>query len=263
MPLDLTTVLQVRYKQNNGFANAHISVCLPRPSLCLGRSTDRKCHSHADQLHSAATFVSSSCQSNSPHSHCVDPSRKQIESALRGTIYDSYVRFIVWEGILGWWKEEYLDWPACQPDSGGILRTLDFSLDNVPEQAEGIWSALFRPRGNQHTLLGLLAPRRPSRPPPPPLSSLPVCPHEWAVPIHALNCESSLIWPRFLSDIPEGTPTPPHTPARELIELDTPEYAGRIRKELVIEKLLATAGVRLAAVLNELFDSETSFFGVE
>ena len=42
----------------------------------------------------------------------------------------------------------------------------------------------------------------------------------------------------------------------ELVQLDTPEYAGRIRKELVIEKLLATAGVRLAAVLNEILDPE-------
>lgn len=31
------------------------------------------------------------------------PSR-QIESALRGSIYDSYVRFILWEGVRLWWR---------------------------------------------------------------------------------------------------------------------------------------------------------------
>jgi len=87
-------------------------------------------------------------------------------------------------------------------------------------------------------------------------AELPVCPLHWARPIHKLNCGSTLIWPRFLSEIPpHSSPTPP-TPAPELVELDTPEYAGRIRKELVIEKLLAMAGVRLAAVLNELLDPE-------
>jgi hypothetical protein len=38
--------------------------------------------------------------------------------------------------------------------------------------------------------------------------------------------------------------------------LDTPEYAGRIRKDKVIEKLMALGGLRLAGVLNELLGSE-------
>ncbi|KAG8710368.1 hypothetical protein FRC09_000171, partial [Ceratobasidium sp. 395] len=42
----------------------------------------------------------------------------------------------------------------------------------------------------------------------------------------------------------------------DLIELDTPEYAGRIRRDKVIEKLMALGGLRLAAVLNELLGSE-------
>lgn len=84
---------------------------------------------------------------------------------------------------------------------------------------------------------------------------LPVCPLHWSTPIHALNCDSNLIWPEYFSSLPPGTPTH-HIPANELVQLDTPEYAGRIRKELVIEKLLATAGVRLAAVLNEILDPE-------
>ncbi|KAG8718219.1 hypothetical protein FRC08_005713 [Ceratobasidium sp. 394] len=35
------------------------------------------------------------------------------------------------------------------------------------------------------------------------------------------------------------------------IELNTPEYAGRVRDEKMVEKQLALGGMRLAAVLNE------------
>ncbi|KAG8899888.1 hypothetical protein FRB99_006390, partial [Tulasnella sp. 403] len=42
-------------------------------------------------------------------------SEKRIERALRGAIYDPYVRFIAKEGLLGWWKEEYPSWALC-PD---------------------------------------------------------------------------------------------------------------------------------------------------
>ena len=37
------------------------------------------------------------------------------------------------------------------------------------------------------------------------------------------------------------------------LELDTPEYSGAIAKAWVVEKLLAQGGIRLAAVLNEIF----------
>ena len=40
------------------------------------------------------------------------PSR-QIESALSGAIYDPYVRWLVWEGIGKWWKNDLEDWLAC------------------------------------------------------------------------------------------------------------------------------------------------------
>jgi hypothetical protein len=36
------------------------------------------------------------------------------------------------------------------------------------------------------------------------------------------------------------------------VELDTPEYWGRIKGDKVVEKLLAMAGIRLAAVLNSV-----------
>jgi hypothetical protein len=38
--------------------------------------------------------------------------------------------------------------------------------------------------------------------------------------------------------------------------LNTPEYAGRVARDKVIERLMALGGLRLAAVLNELLGSE-------
>jgi hypothetical protein len=53
-----------------------------------------------------------------------------------------------------------------------------------------------------------------------------------------------LVWPKALDE--------PDLRGRYL-ELDTPEYAGVIQKEWVLEKLMAMAGIRLAGVLNSLF----------
>ena len=44
------------------------------------------------------------------------PSR-QVESALTGSIYDSYVRWIVWEGIREWWNKDLESWLACPVDN--------------------------------------------------------------------------------------------------------------------------------------------------
>lgn len=44
------------------------------------------------------------------------PSR-QVESALTGSIYDSYVRWIVWEGIREWWYKDLESWLACPTDT--------------------------------------------------------------------------------------------------------------------------------------------------
>ncbi|KAF8581284.1 phospholipase C/P1 nuclease [Ramaria rubella] len=84
-----------------------------------------------------------------------------------------------------------------------------------------------------------------------PLGALPtddniVCPYAWAKPLHALNCE--IVWPPSMDR--------DNHPA---IELDTPEYAGRIEKERLVGRLLAMAGIRTAAVLNSIFgDPEES-----
>lgn len=88
-----------------------------------------------------------------------------------------------------------------------------------------------------------------------------LCPFAWARPIHKLNCELP-VWPHAL-DIPgshtddegegdnvdaEGRPRHP-----DLVELDTPAYAGKIAREWVVERMLAMAGVRLAGVLTDVF----------
>ncbi len=70
-----------------------------------------------------------------------------------------------------------------------------------------------------------------------------VCPYYWAKPIHKINCD--IAWPPAL-DEDEG----------ELLELDTPEYAGTIERKLIIEKLLAQGGLRLAGILNYVFGQE-------
>jgi hypothetical protein len=62
------------------------------------------------------------------------------------------------------------------------------------------------------------------------------CARDWAVPVHDLNCE--YVFP------------PEYDPKAPLIELDTPEYYGRVREAKVFEMLLAKAGIRLAAILN-------------
>ena len=112
-----------------------------------------------------------------------------------------------------------------------------------------------------------------------------LCPYAWGREIHELNCAFP-VWPAELDEHPSaplfelaeehgcscsdeayaehpfdaaaehsdvhanasGTPRP-HP---ELLELDTPRYAGRIRKQWLVERLLAMAGIRLAGILNAL-----------
>lgn len=178
------------------------------------------------------------------------------------------MRFIVWEGILGWWREDYLSWASC-PASEYAGASYPSNLSTEPTTSfvdmtlgdEVVFTDEFAPsspiesepffESDQHPLTGLT----PKRELPTDLP-LPVCPLHWSQPIHALNCNSTLIWPAYFSSLPPTNSPPEHIPASELIQLDTPSYAGRIRGELVIERLLAMAGVRLAAVLNEILDPE-------
>jgi hypothetical protein len=160
---------------------------------------------------------------------------------LTGAIFDPWVRFIVKEGIRGWWREESLLWAAC-PEDG----------DPFPRNSTGGFVAAFKnavevvvasmPYALQRAVIstGLVTPPGFTTA----LESgdrfLPVCPFTWSKPIHELNCK--YVWPPHLET--------GHWP---LVELDTPEYWGKLKQDKVVEKLLAMGGIRLAAVLNSIF----------
>ncbi|KAG9092246.1 hypothetical protein FS749_015895 [Ceratobasidium sp. UAMH 11750] len=87
-----------------------------------------------------------------------------------------------------------------------------------------------------------------SRPPFEDPLDVPVCPYHWAEPAHQMVCD--FIWRADL----EGVKDPKNVTYS--IELNTPEYAGRVRDEKMVEKQRALGGMRLAAVLNEVLGSE-------
>ncbi|CAE6395413.1 unnamed protein product [Rhizoctonia solani] len=69
-----------------------------------------------------------------------------------------------------------------------------------------------------------------------------VCPYHWTIKTHDMLC--TFIWPYGLTD-----KTPPR-------ELNTVDYAERVRAEFIVEKQLAIGGMRLAAVLNSVLGQE-------
>ncbi|KAH9038497.1 phospholipase C/P1 nuclease [Lactarius pseudohatsudake] len=168
-----------------------------------------------------------------------------LESSFRGAIYDPYIRRIVWEGLgvgrgTGRWETEADSWLACPASSS----------DSGPQLTS---------------------------------DSGTVCPYAWGASIHQLNCD--VVWSAGLElsareDDDAHFPNRGHTHGHQCgsgsaedevraweevagrgrgkgdyPELDTPEYAGRIESEWVIEKLLAQGGIRLAGILNALFSS--------
>ena len=115
----------------------------------------------------------------------------------------------------------------------------------------------------QQVLMGAAtAPRRKPKKgtgPPTTSDSDTLCPYAWAEPIQALNC--GVVWPAELDDPQFATHDADEeddafagrAPRKEYLELDTPEYSGKIEKDWLIEKLLMQGGVRLAAILNAIF----------
>jgi len=184
------------------------------------------------------------------------PSR-QIEHSLRGTIYDPYVRRIMWEGILGKWQDEVPGWLACPAP-------VEMAPTQKWQQVFSLWEALTGGGISQETDDDIL------------------CPHAWAQPIHQLNCD--IVWPKELDEPPyKDTNLSPSVSSHDdhytsadaeleqfdssgnyvggpkggpYLELDTPEYWGVISEGWIVEKLLAKAGIRLAGVLNLLFAEE-------
>ncbi|TFK20649.1 phospholipase C/P1 nuclease [Coprinopsis marcescibilis] len=184
------------------------------------------------------------------------PSSAQIESALRGTIYDSLLRRIMWEGVRERWAvphqdptsdEEYSEvdtWGLCPPVSNHSA----LSTSNEAPQSNADY-------GNSDGAQAALVPHKE------PLAIDPdgplICPFAWSQPIHTLNCE--YIWPagvdlQSTDEAEEDTAAAyPSRPKSPLLDLDVPSYMGPLEREMVVEKLIAQGGLRLAGILNWLF----------
>ncbi|KAF7321882.1 hypothetical protein MKEN_00710200 [Mycena kentingensis (nom. inval.)] len=186
------------------------------------------------------------------------PSRK-IEWSLRGTIYDSYIRMIMVEGVLGKWRPEVAEWLTCpaptatrRPSKAAASLILPAPFGPLLEQVIVFY---------RRFVLGIV-PRDVAADTDDDL----ICPYAWAKPIHALNCD--IVWPPALDEPPysetrlDGAVDDYHTHEDDFeeaafggpyLELDTPEYSGAIADQWIVEKLLAQAGIRLAGMLNYLF----------
>lgn len=166
---------------------------------------------------------------DTPHNYTRPLPSPDVEAALRGTIYDPYVRSIVWEGLEHEWKDELEEWISCP--SNKLYSQLDRSQDSDQSQihlSEGGGGRTNLTRWDDDF----------------------VCPYHWAKPTAQINCD--IAFPPALDWPPNSTDEHP------AIELDTPQYAGKIRRKRIVEKLLAKGGIRTAAILNGLFAVEAT-----
>ncbi|GAA6052173.1 hypothetical protein JCM3770_001254 [Rhodotorula araucariae] len=136
---------------------------------------------------------------------------KQIESALTGRIYDPYIRLLLWEGVRSWWRTSLPAWFHCS--------------DARPAPS----SAIAHPAAQ---LLFPAAAGAESR-----TGGQTVCPVTWATETHATTCAMG-----FPDAYDEHGP-PVEAGGRSA-------FYRRIRDSLTLERLLAQAGLRLAASLN-------------
>lgn len=88
---------------------------------------------------------------------------------------------------------------------------------------------------------------RPAAPAPPeapgPMRSRPgICPSSWIQAVSQLNC--GLVWLPLRRAV-----------GREPVTLDADAYYGAVADTYTLERLVAQGGVRLAATLNDIFDS--------
>jgi hypothetical protein len=143
----------------------------------------------------------------------------EVEGALTGAIYDPYIRRIMWEGPLNNWSDQVQNWLSCSASTSPIVEADGTSQTVLSESIpfstkEGVE---INPDGDV------------------------ICPYSWSQATNALNCD--IVWPQELAVMSGEEP----------LQLDTPEYAGVIEKRMLVEKLLAQGGIRLAGVLNYLF----------
>ena len=142
-----------------------------------------------------------------------------IESHLHGHKYDPLVRKTLVGGIVQVWAGEVESWIQCPTAGTSLLSHAGGPIDQISLQSQ--WQ-------------------------PSDTDDESVCPWYWAAPIHNITCEWA--WPRQLDEPPYNKPQNP-----PLFQLDNPGYGGKVTEEWVVEKLLAMAGLRLAAILNLVF----------
>ena len=187
----------------------------------------------------------------------------EVESYLRDTIYDPYIRRLVWEGILGKWQDELEGWLVC-PSSSSSTRRQRPQPASTWQTVLSLFSSAAKDGSGEGGGLGV--------------DDDTLCPYAWAKPIHELNCQ--VVFPKELDIAPlSRLSAPPHAlhasdegcscgdaeedaydalmarkPRKSpYLELYTADYAGLIKEQWIIEKLLTQAGVRLGAVLNWIF----------
>ena len=102
-----------------------------------------------------------------------------MEHALRGTIYDSYIRRIMWEGVFQKWSDQVPKWFSCPETTPAAAGEM-----GMWQQIVMSWKRLAG--GRQGVEIG-------------PDTDV-VCPYHWAKPIHALNCD--IVWPKELDEPP-------------------------------------------------------------
>lgn len=199
----------------------------------------------------------------------------KVEAALRDTIYDSYIRQILVEGVLDSWTNDIPNWLTCPTQTLPSRPTSEILISRVTFTLLGVWkSAVGIVHGGVQTIMSKLNPKMG-------VSILPdgpiICPYYWAQPIHQLNCD--VVWPVELDDPRFSSPF--DLPVAEciaqedidvsddddrhlepcssldervrLIQLDSPKYSGVIAQRMIVEKLLAQSGIRLAGILNYIF----------
>ncbi|KAJ8502243.1 hypothetical protein ONZ51_g109 [Trametes cubensis] len=197
-----------------------------------------------------------------------------VEPHLRGAIYDPYIRRIMHEGLSvgGKFDPESDAWSDCPApaaalesatDSLGAKGTVAYALSLLGLGDSARMEALLDL--DFYGALGLTT--RPGTENE--WDDESVCPYAWARPIHDAELRpDSPCLPYDVVDFLDMTILDGEESAQkgegahaqggrprhpELLELDTPAYAGRLARGWVVERLLAMAGVRLAGVLTDIF----------
>jgi len=191
--------------------------------------------------------------------------RPKVEDALRGSIYDSYIRRILVEGVFDSWSNDISHWLTCATPASPTSEKVNAS---EALKSPGLWkSAGGIVHGGMQTIISMLNPRMG-------VEIIPdgpiVCPYYWAQPIHQLNCD--IVWPVEVDDTRFDTNFASHEcndesdelnrdlhpllsleASGDLIQLLSPEYSGVIYERMIVERLLAQGGIRLAGILNYIF----------